>query len=257
MDDSPLGALPAELRSEIWTHALRHGQRCIEIRSPLSWSNKTSPHPLALMQTCKAIHAECSKMFYAVNDFVILCEEEEDKIGLLDHFFARIGKQHVAILPPVVLRIGDYSKPNDEKRLGADIVELLAYCNHYDTHISPALLLEASEEDEVWWTTVTPLLQLRLTSIAKVVRACAEQWRRNREVTGIRTIRRAISTVRALTRYTDTLSRICAKMLPHTKTGHDHEGLRMMMDYRNFTEGLARVKAECVLDLTSFAQNTH
>lgn len=79
MDSSPFVRLPPEMRNRIYELALSHHEP-IEVHAvcPNNRFNRPSVWPItqsrlrALTQTCKAIRAESSKLFFASNDFVLL-----------------------------------------------------------------------------------------------------------------------------------------------------------------------------------------
>ena len=128
MDASPFDKLSAEIRNMIYEHALRvpipivleADGLCTKITSR---SVRASVN--ALTQTCRAIRLETTKMFYALNDFTISCNDtfrirKEIKPDLLptgvvsdvlctfdeEALFCRIiGPQNTAALRSIELRV--------------------------------------------------------------------------------------------------------------------------------------------------------
>ncbi|KAF1932399.1 uncharacterized protein M421DRAFT_417117 [Didymella exigua CBS 183.55] len=77
---SPLLSLPAELRNTIWSHVLKGNTFNIKCSVRIPWgvtvSNTTiSPHSLALLQTCRQIHAETRLLPFTLNIFQFKSED--------------------------------------------------------------------------------------------------------------------------------------------------------------------------------------
>lgn len=77
---SPLLSLPAELRNIIWSNVL--GDHIFDIKCSvrIPWglsvaNTTTSPHSLALLRTCRQIHAETRLLPFTINTFQFKSED--------------------------------------------------------------------------------------------------------------------------------------------------------------------------------------
>ena len=111
MDRSPLAKLPPELRNRIYDFTLTCDSpikilcttnpetRRLRAYSPIAARN----HPLALTETCKQLHEECTQLFYAVNIFVFPASREENSLRFLDCFITTIGQKNALVLRSVLV----------------------------------------------------------------------------------------------------------------------------------------------------------
>ncbi|KAK4550217.1 hypothetical protein LTR36_003184 [Oleoguttula mirabilis] len=126
MDKSPLGGLPPELRNRIYELVLQQktsphmawmstdGKKVIlspdKGKAQLVWIVPPSHSALALTETCHQIRAECSKLFYAVNNFTVDCELASlmnAACGLpMDKLLEFIPVDNAAVMKSLVLDIG-------------------------------------------------------------------------------------------------------------------------------------------------------
>lgn len=97
MDSSPFSKLSAELRNEIYELALSF-ENTIFITNTSDYRLKSSTkHPTALLQTCRQIRAEATKMFYANNAFRVCDSRPTEPYGtsngftVVQQFFHTIG----------------------------------------------------------------------------------------------------------------------------------------------------------------------
>lgn len=77
---SPLLSLPAELRNIIWSHVLGGKTFDIKCSVRIPWgvnvtNTTTSPHQLALLQTCRQIYAETRLAPFTLNTFQFKSED--------------------------------------------------------------------------------------------------------------------------------------------------------------------------------------
>ncbi|KAF3046618.1 hypothetical protein E8E12_011252 [Didymella heteroderae] len=77
---SPLLSLPAELRDMIWSHVLGGNVFDIKCSVRIPWgvavtNTTTAPHSLALLQTCRQIHAETWMLPFTLNTFQFKSED--------------------------------------------------------------------------------------------------------------------------------------------------------------------------------------
>ncbi|KAK5725084.1 hypothetical protein LTR17_013283 [Elasticomyces elasticus] len=110
--------LPPELRNSIYELVLqqpepivirRLGKALPESRQP---SSHLPHHAKALTRTCKLIRRETAQLFYAINTFKFICDQE---ILLLCDFLDRIGQQNKEALRSIIVDVDgfDYLYDND------------------------------------------------------------------------------------------------------------------------------------------------
>lgn len=77
MDESPLSLLQPKVRNRVYAIALTHpGQ--VRIKYPPPAWKKDIAVQAPLTRECRQIRDECLLMFYALNDFVMEIDVEED-----------------------------------------------------------------------------------------------------------------------------------------------------------------------------------
>ncbi|EME79161.1 uncharacterized protein MYCFIDRAFT_79718 [Pseudocercospora fijiensis CIRAD86] len=87
MDSSPLAKLSAELRNEIYELALSFEDTITVTGTSASSDLECSiGHPTALIQTCRQIRSEATRMFYANNTFHIGGSGSSDSVEVTDAF---------------------------------------------------------------------------------------------------------------------------------------------------------------------------
>lgn len=114
MDDSPLGRLPPELRNTIYELALTQ-------KVPLSIGHQKprrerAKQPVALLQTCRQIHAECAQILYARNEFEFTLDTglnssgdaAQSVFGEYENFCQGIGPTSAAFIDTVTFRCGNW-----------------------------------------------------------------------------------------------------------------------------------------------------
>ncbi|KXS98586.1 hypothetical protein AC578_4314 [Pseudocercospora eumusae] len=97
MDTSPFNKLSAELRNEIYELALSFEEPILITKTSHSRLESSVKQPTALLQTCRQIRAETTKMFYANNVFRFADSTPVDHTKVSDawvvfsRFFGSIG----------------------------------------------------------------------------------------------------------------------------------------------------------------------
>jgi len=108
MDTSPLGGLPAEMRNNIFDHALAHDEPvyvCVNHRGDLQLrlpSQESVLTGLELALTCKHIYRETHLRYFAVNTFRLLLSLETP--SLLAEFCHRLGPERTKALKSLEFR---------------------------------------------------------------------------------------------------------------------------------------------------------
>jgi hypothetical protein len=116
MDNSPLKGLPAEIRNNIYELALTQDGPVMLGKEDSSWSwrriSDTKTQPLALTKTCKAIHSECTQLFYSINTFILRVGANISQYGLrlmVHRFRMGIGAANFSALRDVKVDFGEFS----------------------------------------------------------------------------------------------------------------------------------------------------
>lgn len=115
MDSSPFARLPAELRTEIWTYALR-ASHPLEIEENSLHPDSSDKRLLALTETCKAIRAETRLLFFLVNTFAFENILNNTDVSF-DNFTSSIGADAVHSLRSLTFDIYNPGRKNTTKAL--------------------------------------------------------------------------------------------------------------------------------------------
>lgn len=117
MDGSPLIKLPPEIRNYIYELLLKQTQTfvlhnsCTRIAWSVTHRTLVPTRMLALTETCKAIHEECTPLFYGINKFMLLLPlHKSAHLGsMLGVFMRQIGTLPTSALRFVSIKMNRFS----------------------------------------------------------------------------------------------------------------------------------------------------